>query len=149
MAIKEMKKKFFVPLMGALVLGVTAYAGYRTYDAYVEKQAESNLLLENIEALAEIDEAGNEGEEDGTKKRMEECFQKGGNWNESTRCVEGGFETFKCEISGEISLFGITLKGSYTKGNSYRIAWARYDCEKSEGNCCTKQGLYTGDQNLA
>ena len=99
-----MKKKFFVPLMGALVLGVTAYAGYRTYNAYVEKQAESNLLLENIEALAEIDEAGNEneGEEDGTKKRMEECFQKGGNWNESTHGVESGFETFKCEISGEI-----------------------------------------------
>ena len=48
-----MKKKFFVPLMGALVLGVTAYAGYRTYDAYVEKETESNLLLENAEALAD------------------------------------------------------------------------------------------------
>lgn len=53
-----MKKKFFVPLMGALVLGVTAYAGYRTYDAYVEKETESNLLLENAEALAENNEGG-------------------------------------------------------------------------------------------
>ena len=53
-----MKKKFFVPLMGALVLGVTAYAGYRTYDAYVEKETESNLLLENAEALASPSEGG-------------------------------------------------------------------------------------------
>ena len=51
-----MKKKFFVPLMGALVLGLSAYVGYRTYDAYVEKETESNLLLENIEALANEDE---------------------------------------------------------------------------------------------
>ena len=29
-----MKKKFFAPLMGAVVLGLSAYAGYRTYDAY-------------------------------------------------------------------------------------------------------------------
>ena len=51
-----MKKKFFAPLMGALVLGLSAYVGYRTYDAYVEKETESNLLLENIEALANEDE---------------------------------------------------------------------------------------------
>ena len=52
-----MKKKFFVPLMGAVVLGLSAYAGYRTYDAYAEKQSKSKLLLENIEALANDDES--------------------------------------------------------------------------------------------
>lgn len=51
-----MKRKFFAPLMGAVVLGVTAYAGYRTYDAYAEKQVESGLLLENIEAFAQYGE---------------------------------------------------------------------------------------------
>lgn len=57
------KRKFFAPLVGALVLGLSAYAGYRTYDAYVEKQFESNLMLENIEALA------NDGESSGDSNR--------------------------------------------------------------------------------
>ena len=46
-----MKKKFFAPLMGAVVLGLSAYAGYRTYDAY-NGVSESELLLANAEALA-------------------------------------------------------------------------------------------------
>ena len=45
------KRKFFAPLMGAVVLGLSAYAGYRTYDAY-HGVSESDLLLENAEALA-------------------------------------------------------------------------------------------------
>lgn len=44
------KKKFFAPLVGALVLGLSAYAGYRTYDAY-DGVSESDLLLANAEAL--------------------------------------------------------------------------------------------------
>ena len=50
-----MKKKFFAPLMGAVVLGLSAYAGYRTYDAY-HGVSESDLLLANAEALASDDE---------------------------------------------------------------------------------------------
>ena len=46
-----MKRKFFAPLMGAVVLGLSAYAGYRTYDAY-NGVSESELLLANAEALA-------------------------------------------------------------------------------------------------
>ena len=38
--------------MGAVVLGLTAYAGYRTYDAY-NGGGESALLLANAEALAD------------------------------------------------------------------------------------------------
>lgn len=49
-----MKKKFFAPLMGAVVLGLSAYAGYRTYDAY-NGVSESDLLLENAEALAIVE----------------------------------------------------------------------------------------------
>ncbi|MFQ7268407.1 MAG: hypothetical protein ACLRPS_16460 [Paraprevotella clara] len=51
-----MKKKFFAPLMGAVVLGLSAYAGYRTYDAY-NGVSESDLLLANAEALATDDES--------------------------------------------------------------------------------------------
>lgn len=51
-----MKKKFFAPLMGAAVLGLSAYAGYRTYDAY-HGVSESDLLLANAEALADDKES--------------------------------------------------------------------------------------------
>ncbi|WP_302989039.1 hypothetical protein [Paraprevotella clara] len=52
-----MKKKFFAPLIGAVVLGLSAYAGYRTYDAY-NGVSESDLLLENAEALAIVEFMG-------------------------------------------------------------------------------------------
>lgn len=47
-----MKKKILVPIFGAVVLGLSAYVGYRTYGAYSEKELESDLLLANVEALA-------------------------------------------------------------------------------------------------
>ena len=47
-----MKKKIFAPLLGAVVLGLSAYAGYRTYDAYAGN-GEDDLLLANAEALAD------------------------------------------------------------------------------------------------
>ena len=53
------KKKFFAPLVGAVVLGLSAYAGYRTYDAY-NGVSESDLLLANAEALADPDEGSYE-----------------------------------------------------------------------------------------
>lgn len=46
------KGKFFAPLVGAVVLGLSAYTGYRTYDAY-HGVSESDLLLENAEVLAQ------------------------------------------------------------------------------------------------
>lgn len=55
-----MKKKILVPIFGAVVLGLSAYVGYRTYGAYSEKELESDLLLANLEALAQDGEsAGN------------------------------------------------------------------------------------------
>ena len=49
-----MKKKIFAPLLGAVVLGLSAYAGYRTYDAYAGN-SEDDLLLANAEALANVE----------------------------------------------------------------------------------------------
>ena len=60
------KRKFFAPLMGAVVLGLSAYAGYRTYDAY-HGVSESDLLLANTEALAV-------GGETGTESRLIDCY---------------------------------------------------------------------------
>ena len=45
-----MKKKILVPIFGAVVVGLSAYGGYRTYGAYSEKELESDLLLANVEA---------------------------------------------------------------------------------------------------
>ena len=59
-----MKKKILMPLLGAVVLGMSAYAGYRTYDAY-NGVSESDLLLANAEALA--------GDEGGGKERIK-CY---------------------------------------------------------------------------
>ena len=48
-------KKTFMPLSGVVVSGMSAYAGYRTYDAY-NGMSESDLLLANAETLASDDE---------------------------------------------------------------------------------------------
>lgn len=53
------KKRFFAPLLGVVVLGLSAYAGYCTYNAYYGV-SESDLLLANVEALATSGEAGAE-----------------------------------------------------------------------------------------
>ena len=41
----------------------------------------------------------------------------------ATVAEDSGFETVTCEISGEVSAFGITIKGSYKKGNRYSISF--------------------------
>ena len=38
------KKKIGLSALGGVLLAVTAFSAYRTYDAYAEKQIESNLL---------------------------------------------------------------------------------------------------------
>lgn len=58
-------------------------------------------------------------------------------------------KTHVCEISGQISAFGVTISGSYKRGKKYSIAWARYTCANSPGNCCVKQGLFSGEEQLA
>ena len=50
------RKRFSAILMGVAVVGLSAYVGYRTYDAY-NGVSEGDLLLENIEALASQDES--------------------------------------------------------------------------------------------
>lgn len=106
-----MKKKFFVPLMGALVLGVTAYVGYCTYDAYVEKALENDLLLENAEALAIQEFMG--------------CD-----------CVR---ETSKCSVyvgaKGEVKLLGGTILKAGADG--YVTFDGAVSCTKGGSTCCT------------
>ena len=102
---------------------------------------ENSLLILNVEALSQTEEPYPE--------ERKKCIEEGGNWNMSSVCVASGFEHVTCKLSGEIILFGVTIKGSYEKGKKYPIAWARYECKDSSGNCCKKQGLYSGEKKLA
>ena len=126
-------------LLAVAFMGMLSYGTYSAYDS-MSSNTSNQLLLENVEALAS-------GE--GIPASYADCLAKGGNWNMASVCAEGGFYDSECTVSGEISAFGIILKGSYTKGNSYHIPYARYNCVNSSGNCCIKQGLYTGETKLA
>lgn len=115
-----------------------------TYGVYVSQQKEetmSDILLANIEAISDP--------EHGTAWDKTSCQVQGGNWNQASVCVASGFETFECTISGELNIFGVKVSGSYKKGNKYPMPWARYECKDSVENCCTKQGMYSGNDKLA
>lgn len=95
----------------------------------------SPVIMANIMALA--DEKTLNEEDDGCNKNM------------ASVCAEAGFYTVPCTANGQITIGEFTLKGEYRKGGSYYIPWARYECRASTGNKCCKQGLFTGDQQLA
>lgn len=108
----------------------------------------SDLTRLNIEALSENEESsGDTFENDEDRRRS--CYSKGGNWDMASICVESGFVKAECKVSGKLTILGVTIEGSYQKGSTYEIAWARYQCQTSLRNCCTKQGLFTGSTQLA
>ena len=95
----------------------------------------SPIVIANVMALAENNPLNEE--DDGCNKNM------------ASVCADSGFYTIPCKVNGEISIGEFTLKGEYRKGGDYYIPWARYECRASTGNKCCKQGLFTGDQQLA
>ena len=119
-------------LSGVVILGLNISLSF-------DGQRDCSFILENVEALATDENPSN----------YNDCLAQGGNWNMASVCIESGFESTTCKISGQISAFGITFSGSYEKGKTYSIPWARYQCQTSADNCCVKQGLYSGDQKLA
>ncbi len=134
-----MKKKILLSVFVFAVVALAVFASYKTLNA---NAAVADLMLdENIEALTR-------GEDDQAPNR-ENCYAEGGLWNMASVCADGKVEVVTCTKSGEITIFGITLKGSYTKGKPYAIAWARYTCITSTGNCCKMQGIYSGGTKVA
>lgn len=130
-----MKKIFF----SAVIVSVFAVSAI-TFNLNKQKDVANPLTLANVEALAD-------GE--GNPNNYVDCLAAGGSWNMATVCQESNFEPATCKISGKISVFGVELSGSYEPGKKYSIPWARYKCETSAGNCCVKQGLYTGETKIA
>lgn len=83
-------------------------------------------------------ESGESGEGGEGNTPEEKCHNRGGAYNTYLKCVDGGIaQNVQCTISGELSIIGAgTIKGSYSKGSKYTIAWSRYACEEGRGNCC-------------
>lgn len=128
-------KKFF----GTMAVAAALFAGYSAYEAQNRNEL-SDVALANVEALANSPEGA---------WTQATCHSAGGNWNMATVLVDSGFNEVTCEITGKIKISEYEISGSYKKGNKYKIPWARYKCEHSKGNCCTQQGVYSGEKKLA
>lgn len=133
-------KKQIIVLSCVAAVAIATFVGKKAYEPSLNES--SNLLKQNVEALTQ-------GNEEPYPEERKACIEKGGNWNMASVCVASGFESSNCTVAGEITIFGVTVKGSYEKGKMYSLPWARYECKDSKGNCCTKQGLYSGSQKLA
>jgi len=138
-----MKKRIMKSTLAVALIAAAAFGGMKTYGSYVGTE-ESDILSENIEALSDESEPGAD-----EKALEQKCRNEGGDWNMYSSCEASGFEEVKCEKSFELELFGLKLSGSYEKNKSYTIPWARYNCKDSKENCCTKKGLFTGEEKLA
>lgn len=133
-----MKKKIFI-----LSFAVLAIVSVITKNNSL--QSKSVILNSNVEAIADPDDP-----DWMTYASMLNCFQQGGNWNMATTLQNSGFfEETKCKVNGELTILGVTIKGAYERGKKYSLPWASYTCTSSNGNCCLKIGLYTGDIKLA
>lgn len=133
-------KKEIILLGVCLVVGIISYQLRNGLS--VSDNEKSTIVLSNIEALMSSENGELSGDGEGGNYTREECLSKGGNWNMASVCVDGGTIQKQCEVSGEITIMGITIKGSYKSGKLYNLFWERYQCQSSSGNCCIKQGMF-------
>ena len=145
-----MKKKM-IYVVAALVLGAVTVFNVKTV---LEANHVYDLTKTSIDALSENSD-GESGESGGSTGDGEsdtganitderECHNKNGYWNMALICTDSGIEKLTCERTGELTLWGFTVfKVSYKKGEKYELAWERWACTTSTGNCCLsdKQGL--------
>ena len=124
------KSLFLLPCIAAVA--IATFVGTK---ALKSNASESNaLLMANVEALS--------AETEDSEERRN-CVNNGGNWNMALCCVDGGTVTKTCEVKGEITVFGVTVKGEWKKGQTVTAAWERWSCVASTGNCCkiSEQGV--------
>ena len=111
------KKKIGLSALGGVLLAVTVFSAYRTYDAYATLKQESNLLLENLVALAEGDEAG------------------GHNTGEFPRYINKTKFTSNTEFRTEIGENGITVE--WERKCTYAITYC--DDTGNDNDTCYKE----------
>lgn len=145
-----MKKKM-IYVVAVLVLGAVTVFNVKTV---LEANHVYDLTMTSIDALSENSD-GESGESGGSTgdgesntgadiTKESECHKRNGYWNMALQCADSGLETVTCERSGELTIWGFTIfKINYKKGKEYKVAWSRWACVTSAGNCCLsdKQGL--------
>lgn len=102
------KKTFLTAFLSIVVIGISIYAGYNTYENYT-KINESDLLLANIETFANSDEA----------------------WN--PYCHSGGSGSNSCSIDGGITIagYGVSTACSVSCNSGYYACCGiRCTCKK-------------------
>lgn len=131
---KKNKRFYFAAMAMVLSVSIASYTGYRQWEASAMPQCDL-FTVENAMAI---------GETMPNYYTMSDCQAHMGVWGMFSKNVDGGTNSVTCEIEGEVSVAGVSIKGSYRKGKSYTISWSRYSCEKAEGNCCVIQGVIIG-----
>ena len=134
-----MKKKMIVMVCCLAIAFVGVWFGFSCFE---QENLESDLTMANVEALSEGDAVYDEAIE------RQKCHDSNGTWNMASICVDGKMESIKCTVEGQITIGSFTIKGSYTKGHTYNVGWARYSCQVAKGECCNKQGIYSGGIKL-
>ncbi|MCM1516997.1 MAG: hypothetical protein NC080_11430 [Paraprevotella sp.] len=112
----------------------------------------SNLMTRNIEALTD-----GETTDTNTELRRQKCFEKDGVWGYHTmyqgvKEVEaGGTGGFKVIWNGK----EYSVSYSTKKDKTYKFPLTEYKCEPDapdtsdqNKNCCTKQGLFYGTEQV-
>lgn len=138
-----MKKKM-IYVAAALIIGAATVFNVKTV---LDANRNYDLAMTSIDALSEDGEgeSGGGGESDTGANIKEEskCHDRNGYWNMALVSDSGGVITQNCTVSGEISILGVTIKGSYEKGKPYSFSWSNWKCTLSNGNCCLsdKQGI--------
>ncbi|MDR1737744.1 MAG: NVEALA domain-containing protein [Candidatus Symbiothrix sp.] len=123
-------------ICGIAVLAIAAVAAVNVTKSNTKTTALTDIQLANVEALADNELSIPTGQT--------ECQQNCGYWNMALVCADGGVESVTCTVKGELTVWNIKIvSASFEKGNSYSVAWERWECQNSTGNCCpyNEQGV--------
>lgn len=152
-----MKKKM-IYVVATLMLVAVSVVNVKTV---LDANRSYDLTMTSIDALSENGDGeggggdgsgendgggGNNGESDtgANITDAKKCHDKNGYWDMALQCTDSGFVKETCTTSGQLTVWGITIFNySYSKGKEYEVAWERWACISSTGNCCLsdKQGL--------
>jgi hypothetical protein len=127
-----MKRK----ILGIIAFMVVTFATFNVVLNNDKSEKFSNLTLVNIAHANDIETGA------GITSQAE-CQSQYGYWGMALVLASEGVNSVQCEVEGEITFFGMTIFGSFTKGKPYNIAWTFWACNTASGCCCigSSQGI--------
>ena len=138
-----MRKNVYVSLgVLAIAFAYVMSLNYAANDYGIVKNSLSLHVLAN--GSSGSGSGSSEGESGSTSEetsREKACKDAGNSWNFHLKAVSGGVVSdVLCNIGGELTLLGQTIKGNYVKGSKYTLGWALFSCETdgNNGNCCER-----------